>query len=77
MILPLYQAGLVEPFRPSGHYHGSAATAVGWHVVKVVAMNFGWLLFGLGVAMHANLFNSSSPRSRAENPSLSPHEFVA
>ncbi len=68
IVLPLHEAGLIQHHQPS---------APAWQVVKLVAMNVGWLLFGLGVAMHADIFHSTAPRSRAVNRELSPHESVA
>ncbi len=56
VVMPLYEAGKIE--RMSEHVHGDMATAMAWHVVKLVAMNTGWLLFGLGLALHANVFGS-------------------
>ena len=60
VVMPLYEAGRIE--RISGHVHGEMATAMAWHVVKLVSMNAGWLLFGLGLALHANLFGSGQSR---------------
>ena len=77
VIMPLYEAGLIARFSPHGHAHADAASALGWHVVKLVVMNIGWLLFGLGVAMHANLLSSPAPYPRAQARSLSPHESIA
>jgi hypothetical protein len=79
VMMPLFEAGVIERFSPRGHYHGSAATAVAWHVVKMVVMNSGWLIFGIGLAMHAKLLNSPAPvsRPRAQVPAHSPHESVA
>ena len=77
VMLPLYDAGVIERFSPAGRYHGSAATAVAWHSVKIVAMNSGWLLFGLGLAMHAKVFTATSPRRKITSPTLSTHESVA
>lgn len=77
VILPLYEAGIIERVSSAGHYHGSAATAVAWHAVKLVAMNSGWLLFGLGLAMHAKVFAAPSPSRKTTSPTLAPHESVA
>lgn len=63
VLLPLYEAGSIERLSPRGHYHGSAATAIAWHTVRLVAMNSGWLLFGLGLAMHAKVFTATPPRA--------------
>jgi len=60
VVMPLYEAGKIE--RMSEHVHGDMATAMAWHVVKLVAMNTGWLFFGLGLALHANVFGSSPSR---------------
>ncbi len=62
LMLPLYEAGVIEPLSRKGHYHGAAATAVAWHVVKLMVMNLGWLLFGIGIALHANLLGAPAPR---------------
>jgi hypothetical protein len=76
LMLPLYEAGVLEAYSPLRHrYHGSAATALGWHVTKMVVMNTGWLVFGLGLAMHAKIFGSPSPGRHIRTHS--PHEFVA
>lgn len=77
VMMPLYEAGVIERFSPGGHQHGSAATALGWHVVKLVVMNLGWLFFGIGVALHANLLGSPAPRPRAHSRTHSPHESIA
>ena len=56
VVMPLYEAEKIE--RISEHVHGDLATAMAWHVVKLVSMNTGWLFFGLGLALHANVFGS-------------------
>lgn len=77
VMLPLYEIRVIEPLSSKGIYHGSAATALGWHVVKLVVMNFGWLLFGIGIALHTNLLAFAAPRPRAVNRTISPHESIA
>jgi hypothetical protein len=68
LMLPLYEAGLIERYAPNRvHYHGSVDDAIGWHAVKMVVMNFGWLVFGTGVAMHSSLSACLVPRSAAKN----------
>lgn len=59
VVLPLYDARILVPlslvmFVPDA----DPATALGWHLVKLVSMNGGWFLFGLGLALHARLFES-------------------
>lgn len=58
VLLPLYQAGVLLPLALVGRLPGDAAVAMAWHVVKVVSMNGGWLLFGLGLALHAGIFET-------------------
>lgn len=78
IMLPLYEAGVLEHYSPNRvHYHGSPDTALGWHVTKMVVMNLGWLVLGLGLAMHAKIFASPSPRRSREIQLPAPHEFVA
>ena len=75
VMMPLYEAGRIESFSAKGLYDGCASTAVAWHVVKLVVMNVGWLLFGIGVALHAKLFQSPSSR-RAEIRDVAPHPRI-
>jgi hypothetical protein len=82
VILPLYEAGVVERYAPEKrHYHGSEAVALGWHAVKIVVMNIGWLAFGTGLAMHARIFGEPAPRAAArqavQTRTLAPHESAA
>lgn len=56
VLVPLYEARVIEKFSSSAHYHGDPSVAMAWHVVKLFTMNCGWLLLGLGLAMHARLF---------------------
>jgi hypothetical protein len=68
LLLPLYDAGLIERFSPT-----SGATALAWHAVKMVVMNCGWLLFGTGLALHAKVFSfSPPPRNFSPSPLGSP-----
>ena len=56
VLVPLYEAGMIQRFRPGGHIHGNPEVALSWHVVRLFAMNAGWFLFGLGVALHSRVF---------------------
>jgi len=59
VVLPLYDAGVVVSFANLDFYpDADPAATLGWHVSKLFAMNGGWLLFGLGIALHANLFGN-------------------
>lgn len=77
VMMPLYDAGVIEHYSTKGLYHGAASTALAWHAVKIVVMNFGWLLFGIGIALHANILGSPAPRPRMETRQISPHESIA
>jgi len=81
VLMPMYEADAIELFSRSGRYRGSAASATAWHCLKLVLMNGGWLLFGIGLAMHAKIFTAPAAPRRAVSPvsppTRSPHEFVA
>ncbi|MEO5714344.1 MAG: hypothetical protein ABIT37_12730 [Luteolibacter sp.] len=78
IVMPLCEAGLIERYSPGRtHYHGTAATALAWQVVKLISMNCGWLFFGLGVALHAKLLSIPAPRRANNPPTLVSHESVA
>lgn len=77
VLMPLYEAGVIRYYHPRAHMHGDVATTMAWHAVKLVVMNAGWLLFGLGVAMHAGILKSPAPRPRALARNLPPHESIA
>lgn len=74
VMLPLYDAGLLPRFSTNG----GSATALAWHAVKLVVMNCGWLFFGLGLALHAEVFSiSPPPRKLSPSPLSPPSEFIA
>src|SRR5688500_12283737 len=58
VIMPLYQAGVLIPRSQVGMLPIDPATALAWHIAKVVSMNGGWLLFGFGLALHAGIFET-------------------
>lgn len=72
VVMPLYQAGVLIPLSQIGVTSADAASALGWHVVKTVSMNGGWLVFGLGLAMHAGIFETEKSTAPIEAPSSSP-----
>lgn len=76
VVMPLYEAGKIPRLQPASRIPGSHAGPIAAHVVKVIAMNGGWLFFGLGMALHAQLF-SPSPCRRAAPSNPKSHEFVA
>lgn len=70
VILPLYDARVLTPLTHLIFYpDADPAVALGWHVIKLLSMNGGWFLFGLGLALHAGLFESARPVKTV--PSLS------
>jgi hypothetical protein len=79
LMLPLYEAGVLERYAPNRPvYEGSAATAMGWHAIKLVVMNAGWLVFGIGLAMHAKIFSPVPvEKTLREAPAHNTHEFTA
>lgn len=68
VLVPLYEAGIIQRFRPGAHIHGDATSVLGWHVVRLFAMNAGWFLFGLGLALHARVFTVRPARSTVPTP---------
>jgi hypothetical protein len=72
VVMPLYQAGVLIPLSQIGVSSAEAASALGWHVVKTVSMNGGWLVFGLGLALHAGIFETEKSPAPVEAPSSSP-----
>jgi len=72
VVMPLYQAGVLIPLSQIGVSSAEAASALGWHVVKTVSMNGGWLVFGFGLALHAGIFETEKSSAPVEAPSSSP-----
>lgn len=78
VMLPLYESKSIERISPTGRYHHSGANAIAWHCVKLVTMNGGWLLLGLGLAMHSKAFAAAPQRRKLTSPApLASHESVA
>jgi hypothetical protein len=72
VVMPLYQAGVLVPLSMVGILPVDPDLALAWHIVKVVSMNGGWLLFGLGLALHAGIFETAASPAPVESPSSSP-----
>jgi hypothetical protein len=72
VVMPLYQAGVLLPLSLVGQLPGNATAAMIWHVVKLVSMNGGWLLFGLGLALHAGVFETEKSPAPVEPSATSP-----
>ncbi len=78
VVTPLYQAGILAPLGKIGVMGVNPDAAIVWHAIRVVAMNGGWLLFGLGLALHAGLFETVKSPAPVQAPRTSPvHEPVA
>lgn len=75
ILMPLYEAGVIAFYTPRTAALPESAQILAWHAVKQTVMNGGWLIFGLGVALHANIFGLSSPGSHPHSPR--PHDHPA
>ena len=78
VVMPLYQGGIVMPVTPTGGaLFEYTWVELGWYLVKMVSMNGGWLVLGLGVALHAGLFETEKSAAPVQVPSSSPsHEPI-
>ena len=78
VVMPLYQGGIVMTVTPAGGaLFEYTWVEVGWHLVKMVSMNGGWLVLGIGVALHAGLFETEKSAAPVQVPTSSPsHEPV-
>ena len=72
VVMPLYQAGVLLPLSLVGQLPGDPSVAMAWHIVKMLAMNGGWLLFGLGLALHAGIFETEQSSAPVESPATTP-----
>lgn len=76
ILLPMYEAGKIEPYFPGAHLK-NPSVALGWHAVKLVIMNAGWLVFGLGLGFHSGLFRAAASRKIAKHQTITIHESAA
>lgn len=77
VVMPLYQGGMIVPVSSDGGaLFEHTASQLGWHLAKMVSMNCGWLLLGLGSAMHAGLFETEKSTAPVQVPISSSHEPV-
>lgn len=78
ILIPMYEAGKIERYYPGAHLH-SPSTALGWHAVKLVVMNSGWLVLGLGLGLHSGLLRVPAflKISKPQPQSVSGHESAA
>lgn len=76
ILVPMYEAGKIEKFYTGAHLHDPAA-ALGWHAVKIVVMNAGWLVFGLGLGLHSGLLRMPAFAKTPETRTATTHESIA
>ncbi|MEM1083193.1 MAG: hypothetical protein AAGI48_03655 [Verrucomicrobiota bacterium] len=73
VVLPLYQAKVILPLSFLPYYpQADAGVVMGWHLTKMLSMNGGWLLFGLGLALHARVFESLAQPATKPAPHSEP-----
>ena len=69
VLLPLYSARVLTPLALLDHVpSGDRSSTVAWHLCKLLSMNAGWLLFGLGLAIHARIFPAVRLTGRCPKP---------
>jgi len=76
ILVPMYEAGIIEKHHPRARLNDPAA-ALGWHAVKLVVMNAGWLVFGLGLGLHAGLLRMPAAVKTPRTRTVSSHESIA
>lgn len=76
ILVPMYEAGKIERFHPAAHLH-NPAIAMGWHAVKLLVMNVGWLVLGLGLGLHSGLLRMPSALKISRSQATSTNESVA
>ena len=75
VIVPLYETGAIARFSPKAQTISNSAMF--WHAMKQVVMNSGWLLFGLGLAIHAKVFSPTTPALELELSKSPQNELVS
>lgn len=76
LVVPLYEAGKIERYYPGTPMH-DPATALAWHAVKLVVMNSGWLVFGLGLGIHSGLLRMPIVRRVERARTVGGNESIA
>jgi hypothetical protein len=78
ILLPLYETGYLERFHKGAHHHGSETSAMVWHALRMLVMNSGWLLLGIGLAMQSKVLTAPTPPHRRTPalPPAAPHELT-
>jgi hypothetical protein len=76
ILMPMYEAGKIERYHPAASLNDPAA-ALAWHAVKLVVMNAGWLVFGLGLGLHSGLLRMPVVTKLPRRQTISTNESVA
>lgn len=76
ILVPMYEAGKIEKYHPGAHLHDPQSAAA-WHAVKLVVMNSGWLVFGLGLGLHSGLLRMPAPLKFSRTRTISTNESIA
>ncbi|QTN31838.1 hypothetical protein HZ994_05675 [Akkermansiaceae bacterium] len=76
VLMPMYEAGQIEKYHPMAHLQ-DPSSALAWHAVKLVVMNAGWLVFGLGLALHSGLLRMPAALKFPKTQTIAPNESVA
>ncbi len=76
ILVPMYEARVIEAFHPAAHLR-DPASALAWHAVKLVVMNAGWLVFGLGLGLHSGLIRIPVALKFSRTQTINANESVA
>lgn len=76
ILMPMYEAGKIEKYHPAASLN-DPATALAWHAVKLVVMNAGWLVFGLGLGLHSGLLRMPSFAKLPRTQTVPTNESIA
>jgi hypothetical protein len=60
VVLPLDESGLRAALAPWASSQGVTAEAFAWHTVELAVMNGGWLLLGIGMALHVRVWKATT-----------------
>ncbi len=77
-LIPMYEAGIIGGVS-KGAGISQSQSAIGWHAVKVVVMNSGWLFLGLGLGLHSGLIRIPAALriSKSQPQHVNAHESAA
>jgi len=64
VLLPILETAEIMAHAAPARSHAVTAETYGWHTVVLVVMNGGWLLFGIGMALHAKIWRVPGTRGK-------------